>query len=237
MDNDADFERLLARLTGTHCPGFRSLLTDIKLPLIWLEMEKFPDKIPEIPPLFFNGKLLPYSEILLFNRRELLSSIRLLLPFWYSLPLITAIISFFKNFGRNKTKKNEDDSGEEKILGEEKESARVETKKSLQNCQRILIPLGHTMDNYLLELENRWSKLLDKQAQFNLAEDVKSLVRDYVRRVSRVNRHPKFTIESLGEMANSIITRNSTLQKMRDQDALNLYIKLYLIKLFDKIIH
>jgi hypothetical protein len=108
-------------------------------------------------------------------------------------------------------------------------------KKSLQECQEILVPDGYKLANYLSELESRWGRLLDNQARANLAEDVKSLIRDHMRRVARINRHPKFTIESLSDMADAIISHNITLRNLNDQDALRLYIQIYLIKLFNNI--
>ena len=41
--------------------------------------------------LFINGELLPYSEILLMDRTKLLSDAKILLPFWYSIPIFSWI--------------------------------------------------------------------------------------------------------------------------------------------------
>jgi hypothetical protein len=43
--------------------------------------------------------------LLMINRKDLLTDTRILLPFWYSIPALTLIISFFKRLGAGGKKK------------------------------------------------------------------------------------------------------------------------------------
>jgi hypothetical protein len=232
MENEPEFERLLTRLTGRLCPGLSALLADPKLALLYSEVEREQGTTASGPPAFFNGRLLPYAEMLFLKRRELLHAAKLRLPFWYSLPIITPIIAFFQNWGRKKPVVREEP--QEEIPLKVEQFPRPE-RKYLQECENALIPSGHTVDGYLPELEGRWSRLIDNKARANLVEDVKSLVRDYFRKTTRLQKNLKPTVDTLREMADTLVSRNPALQKLSSQESLRLYIQVYLIKLLHNI--
>jgi hypothetical protein len=229
MENDVEFEKFIKKLTEKICPDLATLLEDQKLLIVYQEMEQ--DKI-EIPPsarIFENGKLLSYSFLLNMRRKELLADARLSIPFWYSMPLIGAIINFFKKLSaKKKSLKAAQEEEEEDLI--EKESSK-DLKAAVEEIEKILIPPGLTVDLYLEELESRWNKLLDRKARENLVEDVRYLVRNNLRRTLKIHKQFKPTQEQLRQLAYDIVTRNRTLSSLRDKDSLLIYVQLYMLKL------
>jgi hypothetical protein len=84
------------------------------------------------------------------------------------------------------------------------------------------------MDAYMADLQKRWNILIDPTAQKNLLEDVNSLVRDKVRPMLRIKH--KVTADSISQLAETT-AKMPALSQIRDQEALQTYIKLYITKL------
>ena len=236
MDNNEEFEKLLFKFTETLCPSLTTLLDDPKLLLVYEEIDESDNAIPSPARVFANGKLLPYSTLLLVRRRELLQDVRLMLPFWYSMPILTAIIAFFKSLSRKKKTHKSSPAIPEAVETnmEEKDRSR-EIKVAAQDLELLLVPAGYTMKSYLEELENRWSRLIDKKARENLIEDVKSLLRDNLRQTLRIQKHFRPDQETISQMAQNIITRTPSLAVLNGRNSLILYSELYLIKLLGSI--
>jgi len=232
MENNEEFEKTLYAFTKMHSPLLTTLLGDTKVLLVYNEMGQSDGGVP-LANIFAGGKLLPYSSLLLLQRKELLTDVKLMVPLWYSIPILSAVIAFFKNFlGKKKTQKpysNSDGNAEDEILAE-KDSA-GEIRAAAQSLEAVLVPSGYTLETYMVELETRWSRLIDKQARANLIEDVKSLVRDSLRRALRLKRRFKLTQDVISQMAKQIINSAPTLASLSGRDSLVLYIELYLIKL------
>jgi len=233
MENNSDFENTLLSLSKKHCPLMVTLFDDPKLSLVYDEAEQSESGVPAPARIFTRGQLLPYSSLLLIQRRELLLGIKLSIPIWYSLPIIGSIIAFFKNLSRkkkaNKSSPSDlEDAGEEIVDSKDRSG---EIRAAARNLETVLVPPGHNMESYMEELESRWSKLIDKQARENLIEDVRSLLRDNLRRTLRIKKYFRLTRESIREMAQNIITRTPSLAMISGRDSLVLYAELYLIKL------
>ncbi|MDR0623054.1 MAG: hypothetical protein LBG10_01320 [Treponema sp.] len=228
MDTDADFDKLLTAYTAVLCPPLTALLEDPKLLFAYEELERTQGVIPASSRIFKKGKLIPMNALYVIRRRDLLTDAKIRLPFWYSIPILAAIIAFFKNLGK---KKRPDKEIEEEITVEEEGTDVRDIQNAAREIAAVLVPRDQTLDEYLTELENRWIRLLDKQARQNLAEDVKSLVRDYLRQTLRVQKNKKISREGLNEMAAALIARTPALRGLRGQDSLHLYIELYMVKL------
>jgi len=93
-----------------------------------------------------------------------------------------------------------------------------------------LIPPGSNLDRELASYINQWNPLLDKQLRANLTEDVNSLIRDYMRRTIRTLKASNFTVERIQNLA-AVLIKTSALQKIKDKDALQMYVTLYIIRL------
>lgn len=231
MERDADFDKLLTAYTAALCPPLTALLEDPKLLFVYEELERTQGLIPASSRIFKGGKLIPINALYVIRRRDLLADARILLPFWYSIPVLAAIIAFFKNLGK---KKRQNQEADEEIMVEEETGGGTDA-RDLQNAAReieaVLVPQGQTLDEYLAELETRWIRLLNKQARQNLVEDVKSLVRDHLRQTLRIQKKKKISRESLSEMTSVLISRTPALRSLGGQDSLHLYMELYMVKL------
>ena len=235
MENDREFENTLLRFMQKLCPALSNLLEDPKLLLVYEEMEQSQNGVPPSAKIFSKGKLLPYSSLLLIRRKDTLVDAKLILPFWYSIPIITAIIAFFKKLARKRKAVKlaptyDTDEGEDSP--EEKDRA-GEIRDAAEALEFTMVPPGHSLDSYLEELESRWSRLINNQARENLIEDVKSLVRDYLRQNLKVNRKFRLTQEVISQMATNIVTRSPALSSLSGRDSLILYTELYLVKLLE----
>jgi hypothetical protein len=193
------------------------------LSLVYDEVEQSESGIPSAARIFTKGQLLPYSSLLLIHRRDLLTDIKLMLPFWYSMPIITAIIAFFKSLSKKKKAAKlssaDDEGAEEDIL--EARDRTGEIRAAAQDLEFVLVPPGYTLESYMEELETRWSRLIDKQARENLIEDVKSLIRDNLRRHLKIQKQFKLTQEAISQMARNIITRTPSLASLSGRDLLS----------------
>jgi len=235
MENNEEFEKTLFTLVKKTNPLLAILLEDTKLSLAYDEVEQSPGGVPAPARIFTNGKLLPYSSLLLLWRKELLTDIKLMLPLWYSLPILSSIVAFFKNLSRKKkVRKPVPDNRENETLEEEvfaEKDFAGEVRAAARDLETALVPSGYTMEKYMETLETRWSRLIDKQARENLIEDVRSLIRDNLRRTLRIKKRFKLTRELIGQMARTIITNTPSLASLNGRDSLVLYAELYLLKL------
>ena len=232
MESNEEFEKTLFTFAKKHSPLLTTLLDDPKLSLVYNEVGQSESSVPLVN-IFSGGQLLPYSSLLLLQRKDLLTDVRLMIPLWYSMPILSAVIAFFKNLLKKKNpKKNHltaDVNADDDIL--EKRGNAGEIRVSAKNLETLLVPSGYTIETYMEELETRWSRLIDKQARANLIEDVKSLVRDNLRRTLRVKKRFKLTQEVISQMAKNIINNTPSLAALSGRDSLVLYMELYLLKL------
>jgi Ca2+-binding EF-hand superfamily protein len=237
MEDDREFDKLLEQYTEKYSPVLSSLLKDPKLLLVYDEMEQAGQSIPIAEKIFSKDGLLPYSAILLLKRKELLDDARIVLPFWYSSPLLAAIIAFLKRlFNKKKMKKDAEKNMESENDEDEFPGGGDNLRDPVNAAREIefaMVPLGFTLDSYLEDLAARWSRLLNKQARENLVEDVNSLVRDNLRKTLRVQKQYKITRENLYQLAVSIVSHTPPLQSLNPKEALLTYIELYLVKLLE----
>lgn len=248
MKNDNMFEKCLEQEVKSLSPILYALLNTSFLPVV--HYESFANNQTDISNhivLFNEGHLVPYSEILLMNRAEMLSDAKIMLPFWYSIPLISWIMKMLlkksKNQRQPKKTKTEAElyrEEEEKKRNEDKDlaiksgsdnvSRKVAFRDAAREAEDSLVPANSTLERELKGYKNQWNVLINKQSNENLTEDVNSLIRDYMRKVLRTMNATSFNIERIKSLAKSLV-ETPTLQKIKDHDALNMYIQLYIIKL------
>jgi hypothetical protein len=247
QDEDA-FEQELWELTERLSPPLVALLDDKKLYLVHTEFEKGENGIPDNTRLFYKGTLVPLSELLLLKQKDLLTDVKVLLPFWYSLPIISSLIAFFKRQSRKRKKLKKtihtsttpNDTIDTDAVDREKadegtaevkqRDRRKELREVALKARSRLIPDGHTLDSYMEELLDRWNRIINVDAKNNLTEDVNSLIRDYLRRTIRSLKNAPFTADRISHLAEALVN-TPNLQKLPAQESLKLYIQLYIIKL------
>ena len=227
MNDRKAFEKRLEQELLTRAPILYALLHSNFLSLIYYETLISKEISKNTLNLFADGKLLPYSELLMLSRSEIVTDAKIMLPFWYTMPPISWIAALVLR-PRRKTKKHAADN--QSFGNPVRAARRREFRSAAEEAEKTLIPPGSTLDRELASYINQWNPLLDKQLRANLTEDVNSLIRDYMRRTIRTLKASNFTVERIQNLA-AILLKTSALQKLKDKDALQMYVTLYIIRL------
>ena len=236
MYNASEFEACLHELIEKHSPILYALLNANFMNI--LSYENNDDNIEGFR-LFVDGKLLPYSDLLMLKNSKIYANARSRLPFYYTLPVISWIMSLFN--GRSKDKKRATSSAvTTKNPFEEEEEKKSDTGPKLTKTQALaknakeiskdLIPEGSTLDRELNYLTKQWNKMISKEAYNNLTEDVNSLIRDYTRRVVKTLSATSFTRERVENLAKTLVN-TPNMQKIKEEKALTEYVILYMLRL------
>ena len=233
MENDREFERLIFFYINEYAPILKALLSDRKLYLVYKELQASKKGIPESSRLFNKDELLPLSVLFLLKRKQLLNNIKFMIPFWYTMPIISGIMAFFANLGKKKKNQEEKKTLDEERVPDSLSELRIIAAREMEK----IVPKGRSIDSYLEDLISRWGILINNQARDNLVEDVNSLVRDKLRNkmrtMMRYEKQTEVNEDTLNTITGSIIDASQALQKISGQNDLFLYIKLYLIKLLE----
>ena len=248
MKDQKAFEARLENEVRIQSPILSALLHSSFLPLLSYDASGGDDtsKIS----LFVNGQLLPYSEILLMRRQEILNNARILLPFWYTMPVFSWLARLLlrpPKSKRNKPRKTnvEKYREEEEAKRREDETAailaqnttiskKVAFREAARNAEQAFVPTSSTLNRELDSYEKIWNQRLGEEAHNNLTEDVNSLIRDYIRKTLRTMKVEGFTKERIHSLAETLMNAPG-LQKIRERDALLMYIQLYMVKLVKNI--
>jgi hypothetical protein len=194
--------------------------------------------------------LRPFDELLGLSRVQLLKNARMYLPFWMTIPVLSAILRLFRRMfaGRGRAEESEEAqaqaaAGAAVVGDEETEGQPVEVdEKKAQNRENLLrykrsvssliaqyVPKGSTIDSTLSELADRWNPLYASAQKKNLVEDVNALVRDFLRPIRRsfIVRPPDpKRIHALAEQ----LSTSKSLAQIKKRDALLRYIELYMVR-------
>jgi hypothetical protein len=242
MEKDEEFEKLLFQYANELSPMLFAFLKDKKLPQVQNELEATEGMIPLSSKFYdMNGKRLPMETLLLINRRDILNTARATLPFWYSTPFISSLMAFFMEMKRKSKKAVKPSAGngdtyspeEGDKTGSRQKPASMgkEIKALAAQYQSMLVPAGSTPDAYLMELESSWRKIVKKDERQALVADIKSLVRDRLRRTMRLQHARKLTLHDIGSLANSIVLETPSLKNLATQESLVEYIKILIVQL------
>ncbi len=238
MTDQKAFEVCLENEVKTSSPILYALLQANFLSLVHYDAQNNKEKMH----LFANGKLLPYSELLMLSRREISTDAKILLPVWYTIPIISWIAKFlFRPPKKKKTNgaieavptaqlqlKNADEPNN--FSNATKNQRRKEFHDAALDAESKLVPVGSTLDREMDSYIRQWNRLLDKKLSNNLTEDVNSLLRDYMRKTIRQIKSSTFTLERMKNLADNVM-QNPALQKITDKEQLRMYILLYIVKL------
>ena len=243
MKEQLAFEGCLERELASADPILYAILHSHFLPVI-----AFEDSTPGRLTLYRNGELVSYSELLLISRAEIYSNAKMKLPFYYTIPGLSWLISFFKNRKDKKNKKQNYETIAEKLVSEDKAKSEAKMQslnagdkqgiksraKGIRNeasdVETKLVPGNSTLDRELEGYLSEWNDRLDKQAYENLREDINSLIRDYVRKTLRTFKNDNVSLERVQSLAKSL-EETPSLMKIKNHPALRRYIELYIVKL------
>ena len=240
MSDRMKFETKLEKLIEENSPVLYALLNANFITL--LAAEKNLDDSLQTFQLFVDGRLLPYSELLMLRSEDVMADAKLRLPFIYTIPLISWIIGLFRSHKIEKEKKK---AAAEKAKHEVADPMEIlensednKSKKSrheavAEKAKEIAaeyVPEGSTVDRELNFLTKQWNRMISKEAYNNLTEDVNSLIRDYTRRVCNTLTAQTFTKDRIENLADALV-RTPNMQKITEQRALTDYVRLYMIRL------
>jgi hypothetical protein len=236
MENDEEFERLLIRFTVQLVPMLMSLLQDKKTYLVQCEIEHALGGPTPASRLYTpEGNRIPLGTLLMLKRKDILADTRILLPLWYSIPILSAIIAFFKHLGSGGRKNAAPDDTLSEVPAHPPEEKNLSQEQAIKTAASQLIQKlsgpGKSPDAAMTDLENSWQTLLNKEAKQQLITDIKSLIRDRLRRNLRLKSNQKVTVKSIEDLAVTIYAEAPALQKLGDESSITTYIKLYISKL------
>jgi hypothetical protein len=250
MRDDAAFSAELQSLVQSHYPLLHALLAENLLGAIAVEMEGKGEIPADVEGLLDRGELVSLGQLLDLRRNTLLIDARMLLPFWYSISVLAFFAKLLKKLGetgkrpprpqeRRETVKvaataeitaaRQSEAKSQAKPGKSPQDRRAEFAAAATKVARELVPAGQGLDVCLIDLEVRWNTLLNAQAKANLTEDVNSLVRDYLRSIVRSMGGGSFTTDRVKNLA-STLAATANLSKIKNQQALELYIQLYMTK-------
>ncbi len=247
MTDEEAFNKRLEKEVRSLSPVLYAILNATFLSV--LNMEMVHAKTGGAATIFIGDTLLPYSTLLMINRSDLLSNARILLPFWYTIPVLSWIMSMFMKKPKDKKKKSnssqhhsqtDDDFTKEIKSAAESESHSGSKKKPVSRKDQLIaaakkleghyVPEGSTMERELNSYKKQWNKMLSKEQFLNLTEDVNSLIRDYTRKVLRTISGQSFTVDRIQNLAEALC-QTPNMQKITDQDSLYMYVQLYMVYL------
>ncbi|MBQ9495366.1 MAG: hypothetical protein IJR50_06990 [Treponema sp.] len=228
MHDKQKFEEMLKAYVEKISPVLHALLNANFLTLLDIELQSSIEGGDF--KLFSNGRLLPYTELLMLDNAAILANAKILLPFWYLIPIVSQIIGFFRRKPKKQQAQEEktaDDMTKKSLRPVTKHDAIVQAAKTLESHY---VPENSTIDRELDSYEKQWNKLITKDAHAQLTEDVNALIRDYMRKVIRTISAQTFTVERVESLARSLV-KNPNMQKITDQNALYMYVQLYILRL------
>lgn len=258
MDNSLAFEKCLQREVQATQPILYALLNSSFLPLIsyYDNDDEEEENIGRLT-LYRDGILISYSEILMIARQEILTDVKIKLPFWYTAPVISWIASLI--FGKKKPKAKKKDKAPSKTAaeqameehkvkeeakdreyetkastGDEKMSRKKELHKAAANVEHALVPPNSTLDRELAAYCHDWNNLINKEASNNLTDDVNALIRDYMRKVLRTLPSSGFTVDRVKNLS-QVLVDSPSVAKIKNHEALLMYTELYIVKLVKNI--
>jgi len=251
MGSDEAFRAELLEKLESRYPLLSAMIRDRLLPLVYQEAVSRGEASPELERLFYKGELAPIDELLDLQRSSLIVDARMLLPFWYSVPILAMFARLFRRLGRASDKRPRREkraaaSGEpapgesaakvarpaqasDKPQGRSMSDRRAEFAAAAAKVARSLTPEGLSLEEYLVDLEGRWNTQINIESKRNLTEDVNSLVRDYLRGILRTMHGSTFTLERVKNLA-STLADSPSLMRIKNHQALELYLQLYMTK-------
>ncbi len=231
MSNAAKFEELLRLKTEKMSPILYAILNANFLLMLTYELSLKNSEMQL--SLFAHDKLVPYSHILLLTQTDLLSNAKIQLPFWYSVPVISWIISLFIKKPKNKAPSHtafQKVSEEGQHIPAKQMTKAQKLSAAAAALESRFVQEGSSLERELNSYAKIWNKMIDNQARANLREDVNALIRDYMRNVFSTLNGVTFTEDRLENLANTLCS-TPNMKKIGEAESLNIYVRLYILSL------
>ena len=186
----------------------------------------------------------PLPIVLDLQRRHLVSEVRSNVPFWLTIGFFRKLASIFGGKKRKKAAKNEsadtvNDVGSRSAVPRSTAPSKkmagktAEYKRSLDVLKNRYNYSTHTIDNNLSTLADEWNPLLDYEARNNLVKDLKTMIRDYIRKILRETSFAVPDEERVENIA-ELLAGNSAFSMIKKKEKFKRYISLYIIKILSE---
>jgi hypothetical protein len=229
MHTDSAFNQLLKALCAEYVPMLYALLSAPFIPMLAADKRITEHQAAEIRRIFSRDRLLSYTDLFMLNRQELLTDAKILLPFWYTIPVISSIIAFFM---RPKKASNSAQSGNSKAgafpQAEGAINKKVSPREIASELQAEFVPANKTLQDCIIEQLDLWNTIIDPVIRKQNTEDVNSFIRDQVKMAHRTQSFSKLTSDRIRNLANAIVSTPS-LAKVKNKGALSLYTEYYIL--------
>ena len=103
-DDEAFLAELVAQVEARY-PLLDALIRDRLLPLVRDEAAARGELPPDVERLFYKDDLIPLDELLDLSRKSLLVDAKMLLPFWYSVPILAGIARLLQRLSKGREDK------------------------------------------------------------------------------------------------------------------------------------
>ena len=228
MKNNEAFNKFVKEVCEAEANNIYAILNAPFMSALVLDQKINDIQAGEIARLYPDGKQASYSDILMLSRVELLNDAKILLPFYYTLPVISSIIAFF--VGHKKEAKQENDKEEQvnktkKVVKQKKKTY----KDVVASLSKEMLPQGLSMEEALQHYLDLWNTNLNKKVRDNITEDVNSFIRDYIRNIQRTLTVSSVDRRRIEQLAETVVHTNS-LSKIKDKKALKFYTEIYILK-------
>jgi hypothetical protein len=223
MEKEQYFDEAIKKAVLLYTPQLITILYDKRTFYLWRELAGECKDTSAADKLFDGESPAPLKKVLRLRRDDILLYCKLSLPFWYSIPFIVSLASFFKY--RLKKENKQAKSGQQK-----ENVAESALKASAQKLAKEMTPAELTLETYMENTIDRWNQLLNKWDRERLTQDVNKMIKDYIPYALKFFGRRNLNSALLSEIAERIMNSNPNLSKIKNKNHLCLYIKLFLIK-------
>jgi hypothetical protein len=236
MENDKDFEKIVSHFAHQAAPNLMTFLDDKKLFLVQEEVAASQGGILDHIKIYHaSGTPVPLPSLLALNRKDLLTDVKIMLPFWYSIPIIFSIIAFFKGLQRGKDKKRkpfpEQETQDREIPTAHSMSFAQDIKRAALDYQLQTVPAGKSLEQQLKDMEDHWRKVMDSEMKKQLVRDVRSQIKRKLKPILDARGNRKITTQAIDEIADSVIMVSPALTELNNSDKIHSYVALYIVNL------
>lgn len=241
MNDEGAFNKKLEAECAVEAAPLYALLNANFLPILNMEMQATSTAGAQ-GSIFEGDEMMSYAGILQLNRNTILDNAKILLPVWYTIPVISWIIALFTKKSNKKKKAQKpkttavvkEENTEEEQHTQKPVSKKDALKHAAQMVEQEFVPAGSTIDAEMTSYRKQWNKMITKEANNNLTEDVNALIRDYLRKVLRTLPAKGFTADRIRELADQLCN-TPNMKKITEHDALVNYTQLYMVHLVKNI--
>ena len=229
MHTDSAFNQLLKTLCAEYVPILYALLGAPFIPMLSADKRITEHQAAEIRRIFSRDRLLSYTDLFMMNRQELLTDAKILLPFWYTIPIISSIIAFFMRPKKTRRSARMGNSKAESLPQQPgTTNKKISPREIASELQAEFIPANKSLQDCIIEQLDLWNTIIDPAIRKQNTDDVNSFIRDQVKIAHRTQSFTKLTSDRIRNLADAIVSTPG-LAKVKNKGALRLYTEYYIL--------